>query len=110
MQYVDFQRCAVRQTLALLTGKWKCVVLYHLSPGESRFTELWRVIPRISKKVLLEQLRELEADGLLRRREREGFPPEVYYALTERGLSLIPLLRQVEVWGMDQLPNVQPLS
>lgn len=110
MHYVEFERCAVRQTLSLITGKWKCVIVYHLAQSESRFSDLWRTIPRVSKKVCLEQLRELEASELVYRREQEGFPPEVYYGLTPRGMALIPLLQQVEEWGVVQLPNVVRLS
>ncbi|WP_310392548.1 helix-turn-helix domain-containing protein [Hymenobacter sp.] len=105
MTYNDFERCAVNVTVGMIAGKWKPVILQHLEPGEIRFVALWRAIPRVSKKVLLEQLRQLEADGLVGRREHQTFPPEVGYCLTERGTSLIPVLQFIDRWAAQHLPD-----
>jgi DNA-binding HxlR family transcriptional regulator len=59
----------------MLAGKWKTVILQHLAGGKLRFIQLWRLLPRVSKKVLPEQLRQLEADGLVQRHEYLTFPP-----------------------------------
>ena len=104
MTYDDFERCAVNVTVGMIAGKWKPVVLQHLMPGEVRFVELWRAIPRVSKKVLLEQLRQLEGDGLVGRTEHLKFPPEVSYHLTETGRSLIPVLQTIEEWAVRHFP------
>lgn len=75
--------------------------------GELRFIHLWRLLPRVSKKVLLEQLRQLEADGLVHRQEYLKFPPEVGYGLTPKGQSLIPILRQIDQWAKAHLGDVK---
>lgn len=106
MTYNEFERCAVNVTVDIIAGKWKPVILQHLSVNETRFTDLWRSIPRVSKKVLLEQLRQLEADRLVIRKEYLKFPPEVSYALTEKGESLIPVLRIIEQWAIAHLDGV----
>jgi DNA-binding HxlR family transcriptional regulator len=74
-----------------------------------RFIHLWRLLPRVSKKVLLEQLRQLEADGLVQRHEYIKFPPEVGYALTDKGKSLMPILRMIDQWATANIGNVNVL-
>ncbi len=64
-----------------------------------RFTELWRVIPKVAKKVLLEHLKDMEVNRLITREEKHTFPPEVYYSLSERGKSLGPALAALEDWA-----------
>jgi len=109
MTYRDFEHCAVNVTINMIAGKWKPVILQHLSVDETRFTNLWRTIPRVSKKVLLEQLRQLEADGLVQRHEYMKFPPEVGYALTEKGKSLMPILRLIDQWATTHLGAVMTM-
>ena len=106
MNYKDFENCAVNLTIGMLAGKWKPVILQYLAGGELRFIHLWRLLPRVSKKVLLEQLRQLEADGLVQRHEYVKFPPEVGYALTPKGESLLPILRQIDQWATENIGNV----
>ncbi len=105
----DFDQCAVNITINMLAGKWKPVILQHLARGEVRFVNLWRTLPRVSKKVLLEQLRQLRADGLVARHEHVGFPTEVGYALTPKGASLIPVLRQIDQWALANLGDVRTM-
>lgn len=107
MTYNDFEHCAVNITINMIVGKWKPVILQHLSAGEIRFVNLWRLLPRVSKKVLLEQLRQLETDGLVQRHEHIKFPPEVGYALTPRGHSLIPVLRTIDQWATANVGEVK---
>jgi len=104
MTHPEFKRCAVNVTLAMIGGKWKPVILQHMAPGELRFVQLWRALPRVSKKVLLEQLRQLVADGLVGRTEHLKFPPEVSYHLTPIGHSLIPVLQCIDEWAVRHLP------
>ncbi len=109
MTHKEFENCAVNITIGMLAGKWKPVILQHLFSGELRFIQLWRLLPRVSKKVLLEQLRQLEADGLVQRHEYIKFPPEVGYALTAKGESLLPILRLIDQWATINIGNVNVL-
>ena len=104
MTYKDFEQCRVNRTLGILSGKWKAVILKHLADnGETRFVELWRAVPKVSKKVMLEQLRELTEDGILERKEFYEFPPSVSYSLTEMGISLIPIMESMDEWARKNL-------
>ena len=88
----------------MLSGKWKAVILKHLADyGETRFIDLWRAFPRVSKKVLLEQLRQLKDDGFLERKEYMQFPPVVAYNLTEKGISILPVLKNIDEWASKNL-------
>ena len=99
MNYKEYEKCGVNVFLSMLSGKWKPLILYQLFIKEERFTDLWRVMPKVSKKVLLEQLKQMEADGIVVRKQNNVFPPEVYYKLSEKGLSLGPVLLQIEKWN-----------
>ncbi len=84
----------------MLAGKWKPVILFYLFHNEKmRFTELWRVIPKVAKKVLLDQLKDMELNQLVIREEKHTFPPEVYYKLSDRGKALGPALAALEDWA-----------
>lgn len=91
--------CAVEATLSLIDGKWKGVVLFHLLDGVMRFGEIRRQIPNVTQRMLTNQLRELEDDGLISRTVFAQVPPRVDYALTERGRSLEPILVALKEWG-----------
>ncbi|AEI44750.1 winged helix-turn-helix transcriptional regulator [Paenibacillus mucilaginosus] len=87
-------------TLSLIGGKYKMIILYWLSENKvMRFNELKRSIGTISFKSLSVMLKELEADGLILRREFPQIPPKVEYSLSERGLSLLPVLHMMCEWG-----------
>lgn len=98
----EFQ-CPVTQLLQLIGGKWKPVILYCLRSDKRRFGEISARIPNLSRKVLTDQLKELEADGLIKRKQYKEIPPRVEYELTERGKSLAPVLRAMEKWGTKYL-------
>jgi len=102
MSYNQFRHCGLNVTLNILSGKWKPIILYHLfHNAEMRFTELWRIIPKVAKKVLLDHLKQMEADGLIIREEKHGFPPEVSYRISEKGKALGPALSALETWANE---------
>ncbi|NGZ75148.1 winged helix-turn-helix transcriptional regulator [Saccharibacillus alkalitolerans] len=99
-------RVGVEVTLDVIGGKWKSVILYHLVEGKKRFNELRRLIPNISHKMLTQQLRELERDGIVLRRDYEEVPPKVEYELSEYGGGLIGVLDFFCHWGEAHLDRV----
>ena len=93
-------RCPVEVTLAVIGGKWKPLILWHLYEGRvRRFLELQRVIPGITRKVLTQHLRELERDGVVARQIFDEMPLRVEYSLTKYGRTLRPLMRVLSDWG-----------
>jgi DNA-binding HxlR family transcriptional regulator len=108
--YHEVECCAARVALGLISGKWKPIIFFHLAHGSLRFTELWREIPRVSKKVLLEQLRQLETAGLVERTVQNGFPPEVSYHLSAKGAELAPILQRLEEWALAHVEGVVQIS
>jgi DNA-binding HxlR family transcriptional regulator len=90
----------VEQALKVLEGRWKLVILFHLFGGKLlRFSELERAIPAISQKMLIQQLRQMEADGIVRRIVHHQVPPKVEYCLTEWGQALCPALDALLNWA-----------
>ena len=92
-------QCAVASALNVIGGKWKGVALYHLLDGTKRFNQLKRDVGDVSQRMLTKQLRELEADGLIRRKVYPVVPPKVEYSLTPKGETLRPLLEFLRIWG-----------
>lgn len=93
--------CPVETTLLLIGNKWKVLILRDLIDGTKRFGELKRSIGSVSQKVLTQQLRAMESDGLVHREVYAEVPPRVEYSLTELGESLKPILDAMLNWGMD---------
>jgi DNA-binding HxlR family transcriptional regulator len=91
--------CNVEATLSLIDGKWKGVILYRLLGGPVRFNALRRIIPSVTQRMLTNQLRELEADGLVIRTVYPGVPPKVEYSLSPLGSSMQPILEALRAWG-----------
>ena len=90
---------AVEQALKILAGKWKLLLLFHLFGGKVlRFSELERAIPAITQKMLIQQLRQMERDGIVRRIVHPQVPPKVEYGLTEWGQALCPVLDALLKW------------
>ena len=91
--------CAVEATLSVIGGVWKPVLVFHLLNGKLRFNALCRVTPSATPRMITLQLRELEADGIVRRTVFPEVPPKVEYDLTELGQSLAPVLLSMRDWG-----------
>lgn len=92
--------CEMEITLLAIGGKWKPLILYYLiENGTKRFGEIMSYLNSISQKTLTNQLRELEKDGLINRKVYAEVPPKVEYSITEKGLSLFPILELMCEWG-----------
>jgi DNA-binding HxlR family transcriptional regulator len=104
------ENCPVETTLELIGGKYKALILWRLSEGKLRFSELRKVITGATPKMLTQQLRELESQALIHREVFPVIPPHVEYSLTELGKSLMPVLTAMRDWGADYLrtKNVEP--
>lgn len=90
----------IEDAIQMLEGRWKLVILFHLFGGKKRrFSELERAIPSISQKMLIQQLRQLEQDGIVARIVHAQVPPKVEYHLTEWGQSLCPALDELLTWA-----------
>jgi DNA-binding HxlR family transcriptional regulator len=89
----------VERALKVIGGRWRAVILYHLFDGPRRLSELKRLVPDISQKVLIQQLREMEERGLVSREIFRQVPPRVDYSATPLGLSLEPMLLALCEWG-----------
>jgi DNA-binding HxlR family transcriptional regulator len=94
-------RCPIEDTLNVIAGRWKILILWWLQEGEMRFSELRRRVPSITQKMLTQQLRQMEEEGLVYREIFAQVPPKVIYSLTERGQSLRPVLRSLYDWSRD---------
>jgi DNA-binding HxlR family transcriptional regulator/CheY-like chemotaxis protein len=99
--------CPVEVTIEAIGGKWKCVILWWLRRDARRFGELKLLIPTISQKVLTQQLRELETDGLITRQSYRESPPRVEYFLTPHGQTLTPITELMCEWGKHHKVNHQ---
>jgi DNA-binding HxlR family transcriptional regulator len=94
--------CSVELTLQVIGGKWKPIIIYRLGQdGTLRFSEMKRAIPNITQKMLTQQLRELESDGVVHRKVYPQVPPKVEYSLTEMGKTVMPVISSLCEWGHD---------
>src|SRR6516162_891094 len=98
--------CPVEAAVDVIGGKWKALILWWLQERTWRFAELRRQIPGITEKMLTQQLRELEADGIVSRRVYPTVPPKVEYSLTEYGRSLRRALRAICDWGREHMERI----
>jgi DNA-binding HxlR family transcriptional regulator len=96
--------------IGVIGGRWKCVVLFHLSHGTLRFGELRRALPNVTQRMLTLTLRELEEDGLVRRTVYAEVPPRVEYDLTPWGRSIEPILVAMREWGERYKRRLQDLA
>jgi len=101
--------CPVTTTISVIGGKWKPIILYAIKEETKRFSQIKRLIPAISQKMLTQQLRELEDDGVIHRHVYPVVPPKVEYTVTEYGRTLMPIMDAMAAWGRshtkDNIPN-----
>jgi len=95
--------CPVTHALNIIGGKWKILIIYAISKNCNRFSSLKRAIPMISKQMLVNQLRELEADKIIDRVIFAEIPPRVEYKITEYGQTLTPVINILQDWGLKDL-------
>ncbi len=98
--------CPLTAAFAAIGGKWKMIIIYWLAESPKHFAGLRKLMPSISQKVLTEQLRELESDGLVLRDPKGAIPAPVEYSLTDYGRSVLPLIEEVRSWGRSHLERV----
>lgn len=91
---------SVNTTLKVIGGKWKPIILWYLHEKTYRFTELKKIVVGITQKMLTNELRDLERDGVLKRKVYPVVPPKVEYSMTQYGLTLVPVLSAMAEWGM----------
>jgi len=102
----SIHKCGLSAALAVAGGKWKPLILWRLMAGPQRFGELRRLIGTISEKMLIQHLREMEADGIVTRHDFHEVPPRVEYALTEFGGSLLEALTPLCEWGSTHMERI----
>lgn len=107
---MDQNNCPVETTLDLIGGKYKALILWHLSDKTLRFSELQKLLPSATPRVLTHQLRELEQQNLITRTVYPVVPPKVEYSMTDLGRSLMPILTEMRDWGANYLRsrNIEP--
>ncbi|MDW6058386.1 helix-turn-helix domain-containing protein [Streptomyces sp. FXJ1.4098] len=95
--------CGLDAAVDVIGGKWKVLIIWALNSQRCRFGELKRLVPGVSEKVLTQQLRELEADGIVHREIYDQVPPKVEYSLTELGEDLNTALKPLGAWGKQRM-------
>lgn len=103
-------RCGMEAALDLVGGKWKMLILYHLRDTRLRFGELRRIIGSVSEKMLSQQLKEMVADGLLLRIDRETVPPHVEYETTSFGADLCDTMQPMCEWGARHMQAIEGIA
>jgi DNA-binding HxlR family transcriptional regulator len=99
--------CSLVHAMNVIGNKWKPILIYLLANGSLRFGKLLMFTPTISKKVLTEQLRELEEDGIIIRKKYAEIPPRVEYSLSEKGKALLPILKSLSQWTQDSFKDIE---
>ena len=101
--------CGLDVAMAVMGGKWKPLILYHLNSGRKRFGDLRRLVAGISEKVLIQQLRELAAAGVVVRHDYRLVPPMVDYTVTPFGMTLVRALMPLCVWGNEHRTEIEEI-
>jgi DNA-binding HxlR family transcriptional regulator len=102
--------CGLEAALVVVGGKWKPLILFHLGPGKRRFGELRRLVSGVSEKMLIQQLREMHADGIIERVDFKEIPPKVEYALTTLGSTLAQALLPLCEWGSAHSAAIEAIA
>jgi DNA-binding HxlR family transcriptional regulator len=95
------ETCPVTLTTEIIGGRWKHLIIFCISSGITRFGEMQRTLPHISKKMLTQELRDLEKNGIINRKIFAEIPPRVEYSLTDWGMATLPILNAMAAWGMQ---------
>jgi DNA-binding HxlR family transcriptional regulator len=101
--------CPVQTAIGIIGGKWKAGILFRLQGGPMRLSALLRAMPWISERVLIRQLKELVAVGVVARHDHQTLPPRVDYSLTDYGQTLAPILQAIGAWGQAHIAADRPL-
>jgi DNA-binding HxlR family transcriptional regulator len=101
--------CGLDVALSVIGGKWKPLILFHLAHETRRYGELKRAVVGVSDKMLIQQLKELQADGVIGRRDYQQVPPKVDYSLTPFGKTLADALGPLCAWGTEHMDQVESL-
>ncbi|THF50616.1 helix-turn-helix transcriptional regulator [Flavobacterium supellecticarium] len=97
------EQCPVSYVMERIGGYWKPIILYHLSKGDKRYSELKRAIPAITEKMLIQHLKQLEADNLVIREAKPVVPPFVTYRLSNAGIGLLPVIEAMAQWAFQDM-------
>ena len=106
MRRAQGAKCPAETTIEVIGGRWKVPVVWHLFAGTMRFSELRRSLPGCTPKMLTQQLRELEADGIVLRKVYAQVPPKVEYSLTDLGQRLNTALLPLGDWGEENMAGI----
>jgi DNA-binding HxlR family transcriptional regulator len=95
------ERCALQEILGVIGGKWSMSIIYALFTGKKRFSELERLVPNINTRMLVKELKNMEANGIVTREVFATVPPTVQYTLTTKGEKLEPIISELYKWGVE---------
>lgn len=104
------EACTTAHALSVIAGRWKATILHILLHGKQRYSQLREIMPNISERMLAQQLKELEKNGLIQRTVYPEVPPRVEYALTEEGLLLKDILESLSAWGARHQQQQAPVT
>jgi DNA-binding HxlR family transcriptional regulator len=102
-RHTAYTNCPVEATLDIIGGKWKSIILFRVLEETRRFNELRRLVPNLTQRMLTNQLRELESDGLIARKVYAQVPPKVEYSITDLGKTLEPVLLALTQWAEQHM-------
>jgi DNA-binding HxlR family transcriptional regulator len=106
----EISPCPIDAMLSVIDGRWKGTILWRLSNGSMRTSELRRSIPGITERMLIRHLQELVRDGIVRRKQESTVPPRVRYSISEYGKTLVPVLEVICDWGRSHLQRLNNAS
>ena len=104
-RHQSYTNCPVEAALDIIGGKWKSIILFRVLEGTKRFNELRKLLPKVTQRMLTNQLRELERDGLIVRKVYPQVPPKVEYSISILGRTLKPVLRELKKWAERRMPE-----
>jgi len=98
-------QCPVKKALDILGGKWKMLIIYQIGDEVRRYGELRKLIPNISEKMLIQELKSLVEHDILNKKSYNEIPPKVEYTLTDKGKRVLPIIGQMKTFGMEYVVN-----